>query len=116
MNFSPYILGTSLIVFVSTTQPQPVLALEATQINEIAQKITVRINANNDNEHGSGVIIAREGSTYYVLTSKHVVEYLDYEYTVLAPDADSYLLNNSTINHIDGIDLAVISFESDSQL
>ena len=61
----------------------------------------------------SGVIIAREGSTYYVLTSKHVVEYLDYEYTVLAPDADSYLLNNSTINHIDGIDLAVISFESD---
>ncbi len=113
MNFSPYVLGTSLVAFVSITQPQVILALEATQINEIAENITVRINANNGGEHGSGVIIAREGSTYYVLTSKHVVEYLDYEYTVLTPDTETYLLDNSTIKQIDGIDLAVISFESD---
>ncbi|WP_261219816.1 serine protease [Ancylothrix sp. D3o] len=39
-------------------------------VREIAKKITVRIDFLGEN--GSGVIIAKEGSNYYVLTAHHV--------------------------------------------
>ncbi len=119
MNFSPYISisGASLVALVVAAQPTIVWALEATQINEIAKNITVRIEIDNGTniDHGSGVIIARDDSSYYVLTSQHVVKYLDYAYKIHTPDGDSYDLDNNRIKYIDNVDLAVISFKSDRQ-
>ncbi|MCC0178781.1 trypsin-like peptidase domain-containing protein [Waterburya agarophytonicola K14] len=117
MNFYPYIFGASLVTAISVAHPTMVWALEPTQINEIATNITVRIEIDNgaNKDLGSGVIIARDDYSYHVLTAKHVVQYLDYGYTIFTPDGDSYVLDNSTIRHIDGIDLAVISFKSDRE-
>ena len=123
MNFPHHLFGASLVASAIVAYPTPTLALETTQIKEIADNITVLINSNfadpntddENNSHGSGVIVARQGSTYYVLTSMHVVEYLqnDYKYTISTVDGKIHSLNNSTIQHINNVDLAVISFQSD---
>jgi tetratricopeptide (TPR) repeat protein/S1-C subfamily serine protease len=42
------------------------------KLNNKARQLTVRIEAGG--ESGSGVIVAKEGSNYYVLTAKHVVQ------------------------------------------
>ncbi|MDF5726870.1 MAG: serine protease [Rhizonema sp. PD38] len=43
-------------------------------IDNIAKNITVLITQQKDpNDNGSGVIIAHQGSTYYILTAKHVL-------------------------------------------
>ena len=114
-NFSHHLFRGSLIASIIVTQSTIVSALEATQINNIAKNITVRIDIGDGSDHGSGVIIAQENSNYYVLTSKHVVKYLDYEYSIVTPEGNKYYLNNSNIKHIEGVDLAVISFTSDRQ-
>lgn len=117
MNFSPYIFGATAITVVTVASPTIVMALEPTQINEIATNITVKIERNEgiDREPtlGSGVIVARNDSTYYVLTAKHVVERPDYEHTIFTVDGEGYILDPNTIHKIDGVDLAVISFRSD---
>ena len=55
---------------IAIVQTQSAVAQSAEQVNKIAEQITVLIEGQNQ---GSGIIIAREGSTYYVLTAKHVV-------------------------------------------
>jgi tetratricopeptide (TPR) repeat protein/S1-C subfamily serine protease len=80
------------------------------QVDSIAQQITVRINSKN-NGNGSGVIVAHEGDTYYVVTAGHVVTNKD-NYTIVAPDGQSYPVENSTIKTSEGTDLAVVQFTS----
>jgi S1-C subfamily serine protease len=43
------------------------------EVDDIAEKITVRIDSKNSDEDGSGVIVAKQGRDYYVLTAGHVV-------------------------------------------
>jgi S1-C subfamily serine protease len=81
------------------------------KINNIAQQITVRIDSKN-NGNGSGVIVAHNGNTYYVATAGHVVENQD-KYTIVAPDGQSYSVENSTIKTFEGLDLAVVQFKSE---
>lgn len=45
----------------------------AKKVEDIAQQITVKIEG-KDGEHGSGVIIAKDGDIYYVATAAHVVQ------------------------------------------
>jgi tetratricopeptide (TPR) repeat protein/S1-C subfamily serine protease len=81
-------------------------------VDKIAQQITVRIDASNKkNGNGSGVIIANEGQTYYVLTAAHVVENLD-QYTIVTPNGQKYVVQPNTIKIIEGVDLAVVKFQS----
>jgi S1-C subfamily serine protease len=54
------------------------------EIDSIAQKIIVCIDSTN-NGNGSGVIIARDGNIYYVLTAAHVVKQPD-RYQIIARD------------------------------
>lgn len=65
------------------------------KVDEIAQQITVSINSKN-NGNGSGVIVASEGNTYYILTAAHVVKNPD-EYTLVAPDGQSYPVAATTM-------------------
>jgi tetratricopeptide (TPR) repeat protein len=81
------------------------------KIDDIAQKISVRIDAGNKS-NGSGTIVAKRGKTYYVLTASHVVNKQD-NYTVVAPDGQEYPLGRDRISLLKGVDLAVVSFESD---
>jgi tetratricopeptide (TPR) repeat protein len=108
VNRSYGILGVLLGAAIVLIQPQAA-ALTAGEINQIAAGITVLIDGINS---GSGVIIARESKTYYVLTAKHVVSTED-EYTIVTPDGNRYPLNYSNVRKLPGADLAIIQFSSD---
>ncbi|NJN39560.1 MAG: trypsin-like peptidase domain-containing protein [Acaryochloridaceae cyanobacterium CSU_3_4] len=60
---------------------------------------------------GSGVVIAKTGNTYYVLTAKHVVATAD-EYEIIASDGKRYTLDYRQVKSFPGIDLAVVQFQS----
>ncbi|MBN3910667.1 MAG: tetratricopeptide repeat protein [Nostoc sp. NMS1] len=81
-------------------------------VDKIAQEITVRIDASNkENGNGSGVIIASEGQTYYVLTAAHVFQNPD-QYTIVTPNGQKYVVQPNTIKIIEGVDIAVVQFQS----
>lgn len=65
-------------------------------VREIAKKITVRIDYPGEN--GSGVIIAKDGNNYYVLTAHHVAENTNKE--VVTPDGKRYPVNDSTVKSL----------------
>jgi hypothetical protein len=85
----------------------------AAEVDKIAQQITVSIDS-KINGFGSGVIIAKQGNTYYVLTTdyrfKNPDEYT--EYILVTPDGQSYPIDSSQITVLEGTGLAVVHFSS----
>ena len=85
-------------------------------VNDAAKQITVSIAAVKlgglrSPPLGSGVILSRQGSTYYVATAGHLV--VDSrQYTITTPDGTTHQLSNQAITRSDAYDLAVLSFES----
>lgn len=79
------------------------------QVDAIAQQITVRIKSLRSGS-GSGVIVAQQGSTYFVLTAEHVVPKPD-EYTILTSDGQTHALKTQPVK-LEGVDLAVVQFSS----
>jgi tetratricopeptide (TPR) repeat protein/S1-C subfamily serine protease len=80
-----------------------------------ARQLTVRIE--NSGGSGSGVIIARDGNNYYILTTKHVVQNpeIRQKYTnhqIITYDQDRHNLTGDIV--AEGVDLAVIKFSSNS--
>jgi|GEM_PF-2928940 len=79
--------------------------------HQIAQNTTVFIQNSNDSENfGSGVIIAKEGNTYAVLTAAHVLE-ANGPFTIKIKDEFQYPVKN--IQKLPNVDLARFQFESD---
>ncbi|MBC5797866.1 tetratricopeptide repeat protein [Sphaerospermopsis sp. LEGE 00249] len=84
-----------------------------------AQQITVRIDSSSGT-NGSGVIIAKQGNTYTVLTAAHVVckppdkpgKCEPNTYKILTVDGKQYPVEPSTIKLEEGVDLAVVKFTS----
>ena len=90
-----------------------------------AQQVSVRIDSSSG-ANGSGVIIAKSGNTYTVLTADHVLcekdeeieeikqtnECEDRNYEIVTPDGEKYPLDPQTINAQPGVDLAVFKFVS----
>ncbi|MBE9252251.1 serine protease, partial [Dolichospermum sp. LEGE 00240] len=84
-----------------------------------AKQITVRIDSSSGS-NGSGVIIAKEGNTYTVLTAAHVVckppdkvrPCEPNTYKILTVDGKQYPVEPSTIKLEEGVDLAVVKFTS----
>ncbi|MDM3844989.1 MAG: tetratricopeptide repeat protein [Aphanizomenon gracile PMC638.10] len=84
-----------------------------------AQQITVRIDSSSG-ANGSGVIIAKEGDIYTVLTAAHVVckppdkpgKCEPNTYKILTVDGKQYPVEPSTIKLEEGVDLAVVKFTS----
>jgi serine protease Do len=106
--FSGMLVG---IVAIAISIPRLGVALDATKIYDIAQEITVLVDGQNP---GSGITIAKQGNTYYVLTAKHVVATQD-EYEIVTNDRQRYPLDYNTVKKLPNIDLAVISFNSDRE-
>lgn len=93
----------------STLPPETqTLALTPTDINQIASEITVRIEGPRG---GSGVLIEKEGNTYYILTNWHVVSQVG-DYEVITPDGERHTVYYSLIRQIPGFDLAVVPFNT----
>ncbi|MBD2140777.1 tetratricopeptide repeat protein [Anabaena sp. FACHB-1250] len=84
-----------------------------------AKQITVRIDSSSGN-NGSGIIIAKEGDIYTVLTAAHVVCKPPDKvglcepntYKILTVDNKQYPVEPSTIKLEAGVDLAVVKFTS----
>jgi tetratricopeptide (TPR) repeat protein/S1-C subfamily serine protease len=83
------------------------------RLNTKARQVTVRIETGGEN--GSGVIVARQGRTYYVLTAKHVVRDLKTNKQYPSPQIVTYDQDrrSATVTVVaEGVDLAVVRFES----
>ncbi|MEO1374537.1 MAG: tetratricopeptide repeat-containing serine protease family protein, partial [Cyanobacteria bacterium J06635_10] len=88
-------------------------------LEQKAKQFTVRIDSSS-NANGSGIIIAKEGNTYTVLTSAHVLcerdnatkPCGDFNYEILASDGNKYSVDKSSIKIESGVDLAVVKFKS----
>lgn len=103
------LLGTTIVM----VQPYITYALSLNQIEAIAQQITVRIFGSGDS--GSGVIIAKSGNTYTVITARHVLEGTrsGEEAYLLTYDNQDHDINTSKIIKLPNqIDLALIEFTS----
>jgi len=101
------ILGTTTLALV---QYQPVSALTPVQVNDIAKQITVMIGGLDGK--GSGVIIAKDGNTYTVLTANHVVKKAGYGiYELITHDGQKYPMEKSA-QTLGKLDLALVRFTS----
>lgn len=83
------------------------------QVRDIAKAVTVLVSPQSSS--GSGVLIKQEGSSYYVLTAKHVIESTGAgeEADVITADGQSHAVNTQAILYLSGVDLALIRFDSD---
>jgi tetratricopeptide (TPR) repeat protein/S1-C subfamily serine protease len=89
------------------------------KLNRETRQQTVRIEDSAGN--GSGVIVAKQGDTYYVLTAKHVLEtpptetkpkQLHTGIKVITHEQEIYQIEPSNIRLAEGLDLAVVKFTS----
>jgi tetratricopeptide (TPR) repeat protein/S1-C subfamily serine protease len=95
----------------------------AQRVDDIAQQITVRIER-KDGENGSGVIVAREGDTYYVATAAHVIQETKRDNgrnvlrekmanAIITPTQERIALSEADINVVNkDLDIGVIKFRS----
>ncbi|MDB9389879.1 serine protease [Microcystis aeruginosa] len=100
---------------IETTAPTDYIA----ELETKAKGFTVRIDSTSGG-NGSGVIIAKEGNIYTVLTADHVFcekikgtnTCANFTYTVVTSDGKTRNIEKSTIIRQEGVDLAVFQFES----
>ena len=83
------------------------VAQDISAVNNIAKNIIVKIISPHGN--GSGVIYARTGNIYSVVTNQHVVAE-DGTYQIQTRDGTQHQV--ITKEEIIGLDLAVVQFES----
>ncbi len=113
---------SNLLPDIETTASNDYIA----ELEAKAKGFTVRIDSSSKTNgsgviaNGSGVIIAKEGNIYTVLTADHVLcgemartdSCADYTYTVVTSDGKTRNIEKSTIIRQEGVDLAVFQFES----
>ncbi|WP_310416541.1 tetratricopeptide repeat protein, partial [Chamaesiphon sp. OTE_8_metabat_110] len=98
---------------VGQIQPQATPTGYMAKLNDLARKQTVRIE--NSGGNGSGVIVAQEGNSYYVVTAKHVLENEknQQKFTnnrLITYDQDTHNLTSTVL--ATGVDLAIVKFTS----
>lgn len=108
------LLGTITVAAIVISQQQIVVAKSAQEVAEIAALITVQINSTLGD--GSGVIIAKAGQKYTVLTVNHVVEDASTDYSIRTHDGENHLVKQVIRLQTDNTepDLAIVEFESNS--
>ncbi len=101
------VLLSATIVALSSTFAHP-QTVDERVIAAIAKSITVIIQGQNP---GSGIIIAKQGNTYTVLTAKHVLATED-TYQIVTPGGTVYPLNYNQVTKLPNLDLALAQFTS----
>ena len=85
------------------------------EIESKAKQFTVRIDSSSK-ANGSGIIIAKEGDTYTVLTAAHVLCENEVKscpsYEVMTDDGEKYSVEKNTIQTKAGVDLGILKFKS----
>ena len=89
------------------------LVLPRPSVSDIARQVTVRILTSHGG--GSGVIIARQGNIYTVLTNHHVVlDSRQNQYTVLTTDGLKHSAQWLQPTEYNNLDLALVQFSSNN--
>ncbi|MBF2056061.1 MAG: trypsin-like peptidase domain-containing protein [Cyanobacterium sp. T60_A2020_053] len=84
------------------------------EIATIAEKITVKIFANNQIIGGSGVLIGKENNNYYIITNNHVIAEENEQYKIKTHKNKIYSVEIIAQNNQNSIinDLALLKFNS----
>jgi serine protease Do len=101
--------GSAIVSVLVINYVAPARALTGKQVNDIAREVTVLIRG--ERGHGSGVILQKTGTTYYVLTAEHVVRKQD-DYKLVTADKKAHAIEYAKVKRINGIDLAIVKFTS----
>jgi serine protease Do len=83
-------------------------AKSVAEIGQIAKSATVLIQGSDT---GSGVLIRQDGSTYTILTARHVID-APGSYEVVTVTGKHYPISTPTIQKLPGLDLALLKFNS----
>ncbi|MBN3940278.1 tetratricopeptide repeat-containing serine protease family protein [Nostoc sp. NMS9] len=115
IKYSYYLLFTGVlsITGVIAMYTQAAVIQTDTRIKNLADQVTVQVNAAED-EGGSGVIIAKQGDIYTVLTANHVVRDTDRSYRVKINKDENYPVEEVNRLQTDANypDLAIVKFRS----
>jgi S1-C subfamily serine protease len=105
--FPAVILGTT--VSINLIQAEKAYSQN---VAKTAEEITVLIQGSGS--PGSGVIIAKEGNTYFVLTAAHVIEGTNpgEEADATTSDQKPNVIDTNKIRKFPGYDLAIVQFTS----
>ena len=103
------LMGTAAIVLI---QPQIAVSLSPAEVATIAKEITVLIQVPGGS--GSGVIVKKQGNTYFVLTASHVVAdtNLGEEADLTTHDGQIHGINIDRIRNLPEVDLSIVEFTS----
>ncbi|MEA5621194.1 serine protease [Cronbergia sp. UHCC 0137] len=116
-NYVPSLLtGTAVVAAIVISQPAS--AKTAREVAKIAVPTTVRIDSSaGANAGGSGVIIAKNGNTYTVLTANHVVASQAQEYNIYTSKKKTHAVTSvqSLQKTETSPDLAIVKFESSEE-
>ncbi|MCT7986430.1 trypsin-like peptidase domain-containing protein [Laspinema sp. A4] len=103
---STVLLSLTIVTFSSAlAHPQTV---DERVIAAIAKSMTVIIQGQNP---GSGIIIAKQGNHYTVLTAKHVLATED-DYQIITPEGTVYPIDYNQVTKLPNLDLALTQFTS----
>lgn len=95
---------------IAVFSPSIALTLSAQQIQQISQNVTIQIRG-KDGTWGSGIIVKQHQDIYYALTSLHVIDNPT-TYTIIAPDRQTYYLDEDKVERDRSADIAVLKFKS----
>ena len=114
-SFTGILMGTAVVAMI--VQPVSVFAKSSQEIARLAIQTTVEINNNFGiaGVGGSGVIIAKRGNVYTVLTANHVVISEALEYSIRTYLGKTYPITQiqRLTKQYQDIDLALVQFQSE---
>jgi serine protease Do len=99
--------GAGMLVLAIAQQPIA-FAKSVAEIGQTAKSVTVLIQGSDT---GSGVLIRQDGSTYTILTARHVID-APGTYEAVTVTGKHYPINTQTIQKLPGLDLALLKFNS----
>lgn len=113
-SFPTILIGTATVTAIVISQSPMVIAKTSQEIAQIAIPTTVQINNTLGVPGGSGVLIAKQGNTYTVLTANHVVANPNFKYVIrthIGKDYPVTAVQNLQLTP-SAPDLAIVKFES----
>jgi len=112
-SFASILAGTVTVAGIVVFAAAPVFAKTPQEIAKLAESVTVQINR-TDNRGATGFIIAKQGTTYTVLTANHVVADTKLTYTIRISTGKNYLVTRFARlqKSQNEPDLAVVTFNS----
>ncbi len=112
------VLGGATIAAIVIYQSTAIAARSPQEIAQIAKTVTVQVNPpGGTGESGSGVIIAKQGNVYTVLTCNHVGK-IDPQINVRTYDGKDYpvvVQSLGNLNNENEPDLALLTFSSSAE-